>query len=79
VLGQAIGSVDGDGNLTQTQYDAAGNVAAVIDPDGNMTSYVTDALGRTIVTTDALGNNRRAGPRRATLPSATPFRHCGPP
>jgi len=41
--------------VTQTAYDARGDVVAVTDPRGNRTQYVRDALGRVVETTDAAG------------------------
>ncbi len=41
--------------VTQTAYDARGDVVAVTDPRGNRTEYVRDALGRVVEATDAAG------------------------
>gem|GEM_PF-1583984 len=41
--------------VTQTAYDARGDVVAVTDPRGNRTEYVRDGLGRVVEATDAAG------------------------
>ncbi len=44
-----------DNVVTQTAYDARGDVVAVTDPRGNRTDYVRDGLGRVVEATDAAG------------------------
>lgn len=47
---------DGNGNLTQFEYDAKGNLTKVINPDGGEISHSYKSNGDKLSTTDANGN-----------------------
>jgi YD repeat-containing protein len=49
-------SLDGDGYLTTTSYDASGNFLSSTDPLGNTTSYVYNRFNEVLQETDADGN-----------------------
>ncbi len=49
-------NLDGDGDLTQTSYDAAGNAIETIDPLGNVTTDIYNKFGEVTQETDPLGN-----------------------
>ena len=51
---RVVRSVDATGAVTQTSYDAFGNVARVIDPLNNTTRYLYDGANRLRYTLDAL-------------------------
>jgi RHS repeat-associated protein len=51
-----VASLDGDGNLTTTTYDASANVISSTDPLGNTTSYVYNRFDEVLQETDPLGN-----------------------
>lgn len=49
--GHVVSATDALGNTTQTQYTAAGQVAATIDPQGRKTSYQYGSTGKLASTT----------------------------
>ena len=55
-LGRVCEEIDGRGNSTRTEYDAAGRRVAVCDGAGNPTRYVYDRAGRLAAVTNALGH-----------------------
>jgi RHS repeat-associated protein len=48
-------SVDADGNLTTTSYDASGNVIQSVDPMGRTTSSVYNVFNEVLQTSDPMG------------------------
>ena len=55
-LGESVGSIDQDGNLSRNIYDVARNMVKSIDALGQETSFTYDLLGRNKTRTDALAN-----------------------
>jgi len=47
------------GNITQYEYDAAGNQTKMTDANGNIATYTYDGSGNVLTATDAEGNTNR--------------------
>jgi YD repeat-containing protein len=55
-LGNAIGTIDANGNPNTARYDAAGQLVAEYHVDGGVLVHNYDVLGRRVRSLDALGN-----------------------
>lgn len=54
-LGQGVGTLDQDSNLTRSKFDSGGNLVERVDALSNSVTYVYDDLGRNTSVTNSVG------------------------